>query len=263
MAVAFHSNLRTARHGFLTLVFAAGLCGCATTWDDVTSRDFHFRSMWERTDPMTVLHEDTDGDHRAKAMHELKEPKTNGGSDVEQDRVIEVLSQAALSDPQPLVRLAAIQTLGRFSDPRTVQLLIAAYDSAAQLPSEVTAGIQCAAVNALGTTRQQAALAFLLKTAAQPVSTEAVDHEVNAARDIRLTAVRALQSYNGSVEVAAAMAQVLKTERDVAVNDRARETYVKVTGREPPEDNSPLPNQPAPSPGRTDGVKLTGGTTNR
>jgi hypothetical protein len=157
--------------------------------------------------------------------------------------------------------LAAIQTLGRFSDPRAVQYLVASYDSAAQLPSEVMAGVQCAAVNALGTTRQQTALAFLLKTAAKPVSTEAVDREVNAARDVRLTAVRALQNYNGSAEVAAAMAQVLKTERDIAVNDRARETYVKVTGREPPDDTTLPANPPMPLPAQNEGVKLTGGTT--
>ena len=74
-----------------------------------------------------------------------------------------------------------------------MQYLVASYDSAAQLPSEVMAGVQCAAVNALGTTRQPTALAFLLKTAAKPVSTEAVDREVNAARDVRLTAVRAAE----------------------------------------------------------------------
>jgi len=252
-----------ARQGMFALTAAAGLSGCATTWDDVTSRDFHVRSMWEHTDPMTVLHESTDGDKRAKALLELKEPKANGGNDVEQDRVMEVLQQAAINDAQPLCRLAAIQTLGRFSDPRAVQYLVASYDSAAQLSSEVMPGIQCAAVNALGATRQQAALAFLLKTAAKPVSTEAVDREVNAARDVRLTAVRALQNYNGSAEVAAAMVQVLKTERDIAVNDRARETYVKVTGREPPEDTSLPPSQPTPLPAQNDGVKLTGGAAPR
>ena len=56
------------------------------------------------------------------------------------------------------------------------------------------------------------------------------------------------------------MAQVLKSERDVAVADRARETYVKVTGREPPEDARALPNRPTPLPARTDGVKQVGGS---
>ena len=65
--MAHHPGSRMARHGLLAFTAAAGLAGCATTWDDVTSRDFHVRSMWEHTDPMTVLHESTDGDKRAKA----------------------------------------------------------------------------------------------------------------------------------------------------------------------------------------------------
>src|SRR5262245_51559061 len=87
-AVALHPVSRMARHGFFAFAAAAALPGCATMWDDVTSRDFHVRSMWERTDPMTVLRESTDGDKRAKAMRELKEPRANGGNDVEQDRVM-------------------------------------------------------------------------------------------------------------------------------------------------------------------------------
>jgi hypothetical protein len=56
------------------------------------------------------------------------------------------------------------------------------------------------------------------------------------------------------------MVQVLKTERDIAVNDRARETYVKVTGREPPEETSLPSNPPVPLSGADNGVKLTGGS---
>src|SRR5205823_6730811 len=106
----------------------------------------HVRSIWESSDPMTVLHESKDGDERAKAMRGLKEPRANGGNDVEQDRVIQALTQAAVNDPQPLCRLAAVQTLGRFTDPRSVQILIAAYEAAAQLPSEVSGAVQSAAL---------------------------------------------------------------------------------------------------------------------
>jgi HEAT repeats len=238
----------------------AGAPGCTTTWDDVTSRNFHVRSIWESSDPMTVLHDSKDGDERAKAIRVLKEPRVNGGNDVEQERVIQVLTQAAVSDPQPVCRLAAVQTLGRFSDPRNVQILTAAYEAATQLPSEVSGAIQSAALMALGNTKQQMAIAFLVRAATKPTPAEAVDREINQARDVRLSAVRALKNYEGSAEVAAAMVQIMRAERDVAMQDRAHETYVKVTGHEPPADAQVAPNAPVPLPGRSDDVKLAGGS---
>jgi hypothetical protein len=250
--------VKVRRLGLLTCLIA-GVPGCTTTWDDVTSRNFHVRSIWETSDPMTVLHDSTDGDERAKALRALKEPRANGGNDAEQERVIQVLTQAAVNDPQPLCRLAAVQTLGRFTDPRSVQILTAAYDAAPQLPSEVAGAIQSATLVSLGNTKQQTAIAFLVRAATKPTSAEAVDREINQARDVRLAAVRALKSFEGSAEVAAAMVQIMRAERDVALQDRAHETYVKVTGREPPVDSQPAPNAPAPLPSRTDDVKLAGG----
>jgi hypothetical protein len=249
------------RAGLLGLAAGLGvnLPGCANTWDDVTSRDFHFRSIWERSEPATVLETSTDGDQRAKAMRALKEPRTNGGTTVEQDRVMQWLNQSAVGDSQPVCRLAAIQTLGRFTDPRCVQILIAAFDAAPQLQPDVAVAVQSSALTALGETRQQTAIAFLIRAASKPTPTEVVDREINQARDVRLAAVRALKNFEASAEVAAAMAQMLRSERDVAVLDRARETYVKVAGREPP-DSITSPIAPVPLPGRSDDIKLTGGT---
>jgi len=237
----------------------AGIPGCATTWDDMTSRNFHVRSIWESSDPMTVLRDSTDGDERAKALRALKEPRANGGNDAEQDRVIQVLTQAAVSDPQPVCRLAAIQTLGRFRDPRSVQILTAAYDAAPQLPNEVAGAIQSATLVSLGNTKQQTAIAFLVRAATNPTPAEAVDREINQSRDVRLTAVRALKNYEGSAEVASAMVQIMRAERDVALQDRAHETYVKVTGREPPADSQAPMSAPTPLPTQGEDVKLTGG----
>ena len=63
----------------------AGLCGCANFWDDVTSRDFKIKSLWEpRPNPMVVLRDSTDGDERAKALRALQEPKQHGGSDTDE-----------------------------------------------------------------------------------------------------------------------------------------------------------------------------------
>ena len=235
-----------------------GSAGCSTTWDEVTSRNFHMRSIWERSDPMIVLHESTDGDARAKALRALKEARANGGSEVEQDRMMEILAQSAVSDPQPVCRLAAIETLGRFTDPRAVQVLGAAFDAAPQLPREVAGAVQSAALTALGNTKQHSAIAILVNTATKPLPADAVDRDRNQARDTRLAAVRALKNFDGSPEVAAAMAQLIRTEKDPALYDRAHETYVKITGREPPE-NLSAPPAPSPIPPRDD-VKLAGGT---
>lgn len=235
--------------------------GCATMWDDVTSRDFHVKSIWERSDPMMVLQESSDGDARAKAIRAVKEPRANGGNDVEQDRLIEILAQSAISDPQPVVRLAAIQTLGRFTDPRSVQILTGAYEAAAQLPSEVSAGVQSAALAALGTTRQQAAIGVLVKAATKPLPTDVIEKEVNQARDVRLSAVRALKNFEGSPEAAAAMTRIVSDEKDVAIIDRARETHAKLTGREIPAESTNSPAAPTPVPTTSAGgdIKLTGG----
>jgi hypothetical protein len=237
----------------------ASVAGCANTWDDVTSRNFHFRSIWEHSDPVAVLQTSTDGDDRAKAIGALKEPRTHGGSTAEQDQALQWLTQAAVSDSQPVCRLAAIQALGRFTDPRCVPTLIAAYEAAPQMTPEVTVAVRCSALAALGESRQQTAIAFLIREASKASPTEVVDREINQARDVRLAALRALKNFEASAEVSAAMMQILRAEHDVAVLDRARETYVKVAGREPP-DYSTAPAAPAPLPGGDAGIQQAGGT---
>src|SRR5262245_30514281 len=76
----------------------AGVGGCSTTWDDVTARNFHVRSLWEHKEPLAVLRDSSDGDERAKAMRALTEPRANGGSAAEQDQVVQLLTTAATSD---------------------------------------------------------------------------------------------------------------------------------------------------------------------
>jgi HEAT repeat protein len=237
------------------------LTGCAgpTLWDDVTSRDFKFKSVFSSTEPMTVLRESTDGDARAKALTALKEPRTSGGGDAEQDEVMTILTRTAVGDPQPLCRGAAIRTLGRFRDPRAVPALVQAYDSAGQLTSEVAGALQSQALAALGETRQPAAVNFLVQVASKPSSPETTDRDRQFVRDNRLAAVRALKNFEGSPEAAAVAGRLAETERDVALRDRARETYAKISGKEPPAAGGPAPLEaPQPADG---GVQLTGGRT--
>jgi hypothetical protein len=243
------------------LGLVSGLAGCAGPgfWDDVTSRDFHVKTMFASAPPpMTVLRTSTDGDARATAMLALKEPKPNGGTDGEQDEVMAMLTKAAVADPQPLCRRAAIQALGRFHDPRAVPALTQAYETAQQLPTEVAGPLQIQALSALGETRQPAAVGFLAQMSVKATPVDAPDRERQGVRDNRLAAVRALKNFDGSPEAAAATAKIAETERDVALRDRARESYAKVTGKEAPAYNGNSPPPTVPQPQSSGDVQLTG-----
>ncbi len=112
------------------------LSGCAYFWDDVTSRDFHFSDLTGRTNPFLVLRDSEDGYRRARALRALEEPKQHGGSDRDQDAVVNILTAAATTERQPLCRLAAIEALGSFKDPRAVHALQEAYFNAGNFPKD-------------------------------------------------------------------------------------------------------------------------------
>ena len=93
-------------------ILGLALAGCAHFWDDVTSRDFKVSDLYTSSDPMTVLRtKQDDGDALAKAMRSLKEPNKNHGSEQDQNEAVQILAQAATSDPRPLCRLAAIDAM--------------------------------------------------------------------------------------------------------------------------------------------------------
>jgi hypothetical protein len=215
-------------------VACAGLSGCAGFWDEVTSRDFSVKAMVSPPDPMSVLRTSTDGDARAKAMRRLEEPRARGGSEAEQEEVMVLLTRAAVSDPQPLCRMTAIQTLGRFKDPRAVQTLVTAYQAADQMTPDLTFVVQTQALGALGQTRHPEAVEFLAKVARQPVKDDLSERERGHARDVRLAAVRSLGNFANSEAAAVAARQLAQTDRDVAVRDRAREAFASITGSEMP-----------------------------
>ena len=108
-----------AKHIHLTwaALVCLGLGGCASTWDEVTSRDFKMSMLFTSKDPMIVLRDSSDGNERHKALASLKEPLQTGGSQKDQDTVVEILKASATSDQEPLCRMAALRTLGHFKDP--------------------------------------------------------------------------------------------------------------------------------------------------
>lgn len=130
----------------VTLAGAVGAAlagGCASGWDTLTSRRFRdapWATTWGTEDPLTVLRTSPVGDDRARAMFKLTEPGPGRGAD--QDEAVQLLTQAATADPSPWVRLAAVDALGRFKDPRAGEALVAAYHAAPGKPAQTAAPVE-------------------------------------------------------------------------------------------------------------------------
>lgn len=256
-------------------VVSACLTGCADAWDTLTSRKLRqdpvgvTQRMIVPEDPLVVLRADPprDGDERAKAMRRLKEPSRNGLTQQDQDEVIDLLARAATADPSPVLRLAAIDALGRFDDPRAAGILSLAYQQAHGRPEgvpdpakaavvpaagrvpgrsaaplvaptgfgpDIVAVVRCRALDALGRTGQPEAARFLA-TVANPAADTAPDGADD--RDVRLAAVRGLARCRHP-EAVAALAGVLAAEggKDPAVVGRAHDGLVRLTGKRLPPD---------------------------
>jgi hypothetical protein len=222
------------RFAFAALA-ALGLAGCADFWDDVRSSDFSFKAYFSKPpDPLVVLHESTDGDKRAGALRRLEEPKEHGGTELEQNTVVEVLITAATREKQPLCRLAAIETLGKFKDPRAAKGLIEAFYNASAFSSDTTTIIRCRAVTALGKTRNPAAVELLARVVHEPPA-EGTELEKQQTLDVRIAAAAALGNFT-HYQATDALVYVLAHEKDVALRDRAHESLVAATGQKLPPD---------------------------
>jgi hypothetical protein len=227
------------------------LCGCASFWDKVTSRDFKFEDMFKANpDPLVVIAQSNNGDKRAAAYAALREPKQYGGTDAQQDAVVLVLVAAARGDSQPLCRLNAIHSLGGFKDPRAVQGLIDAYfavndvprgpkgsglatlaNNGHGIPQDTASIIQVEALTALGKTKSPAALDLLTRVVQQPSSAvEVSEQEKRLVLDLRIAAVRALGNFS-QYQSTEALLTVLQKDKDAALRDRTVESLQVATGK--------------------------------
>jgi HEAT repeat protein len=220
-----------------------GLCGCAVTWDDVTSRDFHAKDFFAKPeDPLVVLRDSKDGDKRAKAFRALKEPRQNGGSEQDQDFVLDLLKTAATQESRYYVRLEAVRKLGEFKDPRAVPPLVDAYFKADALKTAsagpemkgLVSTLRCEVLRGLGNNGNPAAADHLVWVLKQgPV--EGPEADRRQVLDERITAARALRNYP-QANSTDALALVLKTEKDVALRDAATDSLQACTGKKLPAD---------------------------
>lgn len=249
---------------------ACGLTGCAGTWDTLTSRKFRehpYDTLFKTEDPMVVLRTSPEGGERAKAMWRLKEPALDGRPG-EQDEAIGILANAASTDPSPVVRVAAIDALGRFRDERAVQALTAAYHQAGgtatataakpattgAIPAGGAPGVEDPAtlaerftlsgpagfppeVATLVRSRAVSAMASTGRPEVVPLLAQAAVGEAEADRDTRLAAVRGLTKVRGKESVAA-LSRVLTLEKgkDPALAGRAYAGLKDLTGQQHPAD---------------------------
>jgi hypothetical protein len=213
------------------------LCSCANFWDEVTSHDFKWKSLWaKKPDPIEVAQKSGDGDHRGKAILRLKEPKANHGTDEQQELVMDILLKSATMDRQPYCRLAAIQKLGEFKDPRAVKGLQDAYFNATDCPGEgIATRLQCQAIASLGETRNPAAIRFLIDKLKEPPADRS---DLAMQRSDRCTAAaRALANFKDPQAIAALAQALQKEKNDIALRDRIHGALMAETGKNYPPDS--------------------------
>jgi HEAT repeat protein len=200
----------------------------------VTSRDFSWKSWFNKPNPLIVLRDSSDGDQRAKALRALQEPKLYGGSDADQDAILQILTTAAAKEKQPLCRLAAIQSLGHFKDPRGLKGLTEAFYNASAFSPETATVIRCQALTAMGETGNPAAVELLARVVREPPA-EGTENEKQQTIDVRIAAARALGKFS-HYQATEALVRVMQTEKDIALRDRAYESLQAATGKKLPPD---------------------------
>jgi HEAT repeat protein len=215
-----------------------GLGGCAFIDEPkatvIDLWHWNFERFRDPDNPLEVVRNSKDGNLRARALRCLKEPLTNGGTKEDQDVIVAVLVYSAGNDSQALCRMAAIDVLRKFHDPRAVDGLKDAYYRAGSFNAEVATVLRCQALQGLGETGQQAAVETLVRVLREP-PVEGPDQDRQLKLDERIAAARALGNFK-QYQATAALVDVLRKEQDVALRARAHESLVFVTGRELPPD---------------------------
>ena len=222
--------------GGLLLAWCAALSGCGF-WDEFRSRDYNFKSYFVKENPLLVLNSTKDGNKRARAFAELREPKQHGGTQEEQDSVVRVLVTAASQEPQSWCRLKAIEAPSTFKDPLAVQGLQEAYYAAKSFPPQTRTALRCQSLAGLGRVGNPDAVDLLVTVVQQPPPEPSANNEEDKQfyLDERLAAAEALAGYK-HYRALEALTQVLKTEKDVGLRNRAHQSLQIATGKKLPPD---------------------------
>ena len=114
-------------------------------------------------DPMAVIRDSKDGNARAAPCAACASRRAHGGSQEEQDAVVAVLNYSAGHESQPWCRIAAIDALRKFKDPRAADGLKEAYYRAGSFTPETATTVRCQALAGLGETGSRPAMEVLVR----------------------------------------------------------------------------------------------------
>ncbi len=237
--------------GMLLILALLGNTGCAG-YDDFSWRQMNFEVFRDPVDPLAVIKDESaEGWARRRALLCIKEPLANGGSQKDQDEVVTVLCHCAAQDHQAPCRMAAIETLRHFKDPRVVEGLKDAYYRAGNLQPESATVVRMLALSAMGDTGNPAAVDTLVRVLREP-PTEGPDVDRQQKLNERAAAARALAHFK-QYQATAALVAVLEKDDDVALRTRAHESLVAATGKDLPPDAQAW-NEFLTSPGAQDSM---------
>jgi len=231
---------------FATIFVLIQAClGCANLWDEITDHNFEMSQLWNKPNPYLVLKESSDGTKRAKAFRTLHEPSQNGGSSADQDTIVKILTAAAVTEHTAVARMAAIETLGKFKDPRAADALIAAYYAAdryktaagdtVKYSADMAGMLRCQSLQALGQQGDPKAVQHLVTVMRQP-PVRGAEADKQMVMDERIAAARALAKFHDP-RAEEALLDILRTEKDIALKDCAHESLQVATGKKYPQES--------------------------
>jgi hypothetical protein len=202
-------------------------------WQDMKD---NYRYAHSRPDSLKVLSEKKDnGNECVWALRYMDEPLTHGGKQADQDLYIKILTAYATADRDPNCRMAAVQTLGRYKDPRAAEALLTAFDNSSRIDQpELGTVLRQQVLTALGQTGNPAARELLIQVA-RASAKEDTHNERARTLDERLSAIRALGHFS-QYDATDTLYQVMATEKDVALRDRAYRSLEEATGKNLPSD---------------------------
>ena len=219
----------------------ASSAGCATFWDEALSneRDWAYITGIGKPSPLVVIRDNADGAknadglRRAQAFSQLREPLQTGGNAQDQQVYLDILAAAARTDTEPLCRLSAIRALGKFKDPRAARILEDVYQQP-KLPftQENNSLIRKEALVALEQSHDLDSRRLLIQVARQPGPSPTADlGDRQQTQDEKIVAIRALRHYKKQEDCIETLKYVLKTEKDIALRDRALQSLEETTGK--------------------------------
>jgi hypothetical protein len=215
-------------------VLILGASGCATSWDDVTSHNFHVKDLWTKEEPLVVLRDSNDGHKRSQALAKLVEPAAK--STEEHELYIKILTKAASEDRDPLCRLGAIRALGTYKDARAARVLEDVYQQRLPFTPDHNTVIRQQALACLVQTGNPDSRSLLIRVARSPNGpAESSLADRQQTQDERLTAIRGLAKY-GQIDSIETLVYVLEKEKDVALHGCAYESLKIATGKNLPDD---------------------------